>query len=287
MKALLLSALSTAILLSACSSGQVSPIAPQSLNTAAPLALLTPADITPAPIALQPVSAELLSQSAPRPQRVSLPKAAARLQSPAAQAPSGQAATSSASQAEAESILGYSAAELARIEALIATLAPQIAAEDAAADLGGFRLQSAEAGKDVDIELFLFDARYGKKAKFWGIDNAHDFLMAGRSPMRRWLLKLKLEGLFSPARFAEQVLFWVQQADLLRVPGIEREQAWLLAAAGVTSTPDLARRTNAVGQTALLLSLKTMALAHGLPLPSASQLETWVSQAQQLEPIIY
>lgn len=283
MKALLLSALSTAILLSACSSGQVSPIAPQSLNTAAPLALLTPADITPAPIALQPVSAELLSQSAPRPQRVSLPKAAAKVKSPAVQAQ----ATASTSQAEAESILGYSAAELARIEALIAALAPQIAAEDASADLGGFRLQSAEAGKDVDIELFLFDARYGKKAKFWGIDNAHDFLMAGRSPMRRWLLKLKLEGLFSPARFAEQVLFWVQQADLLRVPGIEREQAWLLAAAGVTSTPDLARRTNAVGQTALLLSLKTMALAHGLPLPSASQLETWVSQAQQLEPIIY
>ncbi|MBF2054136.1 MAG: DUF4332 domain-containing protein [Candidatus Sericytochromatia bacterium] len=282
MKAQLLSALGAAILLSACSSGQVSPIAPQTLADSAPLALLTPTEISPAPIALQPVSAELVSQSAaPRPQRVSLPKTPAAPQSAPAQT------QARSSQTEAESILGYSAAELARIEALIAQLAPQIAAEDAAADLGGFRLQSAEAGKDVDIELFLFDARYGKKAKFWGIDNAHDFLMAGRSPMRRWLLKLKLEGLFSPARFAEQVLFWVQQADLLRVPGIDREQAWLLAAAGVTSTPDLARRTNAVGQTALLLSLKTMALAHGLPLPSASQLETWVSQAQQLEPIIY
>lgn len=276
MKALLLSALSASILLSACGHGQVSAVATGPAQQAVAPSTSMTMPLQPAPMALIPISEHTLRQNPPRIQRITLP----------AQPQHDSLRTQTEPEA-LEDVLGYSREELAQIKALIATMAPQIAAEDQAANLGQFGLLSADGGKDVEIELFLFDARYGKKAKFWGIKNAHDFLMAGRSPMRRWLLKLKLEGLFSPTRFSEQITFWVQQADLLRVSSVEREQAWLLAAAGVTSVPDLAIRTHTVGQAALLLSLKTMALSYGLPAPSKSQLETWVAEAQHLEPIIY
>jgi len=285
MKSTILSALLASLVLSACGHGQVAVTssAPATLQAMSPEQTLQPPvassvsalpNLEPTPIHLAPVSQATIRQ------QVTLRKQA-------------QAAPAAAPQnSQTEAFIDYAAEELAQIRALLAKAQPQVEAEDRAwqaeqAQQSDFRIQSAQGGKDIDIELFLYDARYGKKAKFWGIKNAHDFLMAGRSPMRRWMLKLKLEGLFAPANFSHQILFWVQQADLLRVSGINREHAWLLTAAGITSVPDLARRTNVIEQNLLVLSLKTLALSYGLSSPSKSELEAWVNEAQGLEPIIY
>ncbi len=184
-----------------------------------------------------------------------------------------------------------SESEMARVKQLIAQAEAKIAAEDAAYGLADhtpadFSTLSAEQGKDVDIELFLYHPKYGKKAKSWGIDNAYEFLRAGRSPWRRWVLRLKLEGLFAPKDFSRQLLFWVEQADLLRLKDVNRDQAWLLVASGVTSVPDLARR-GTVELGAMVVAMKVTALSYGIDAPSLSELKDWAEEAQTLEPMIY
>lgn len=187
----------------------------------------------------------------------------------------------------------FSETEMKEIQRLLKLAEPKIAEEDRehAAQLqkqsADFAVKSAQQGKDVDIELFLYHPKYGKKAKSWGIDNAHEFLMAGCSPFRRWTLRLKLEGLFAPKNFSQQVLFWVEQADLLRISGVSREQAWLLASMGITSAPDLARRNNIIELTALQVNMKLLAFSNGMKAPSLSELEDWADEAAGLEPVIY
>ncbi len=184
--------------------------------------------------------------------------------------------------------LEFSVAEMTSVQALLKQAEKHIAAEDLQYQQNSnFKIKTAQQGKDVDVQLFLYDAKYGKQAKKWNIDTAHDFLQAGRSPWRRWTLRLKLEGLFAPSGFSQQILFWVEQADLLRVSGVDRDQAWLLAASGITSIPDLARRTNIIEQTTLQVSMKIMALTYGLSAPSLTELKSWVTEAQGLDPVIY
>lgn len=183
----------------------------------------------------------------------------------------------------------FSTAEQAAIEKLIAQAEPKIAEEDAARGMqskADFAIQSADQGKDVDIEMFLYHPKYGQKAKSWGIDNAYEFLQAGRSPWRRWVLRLKLEGLFAPKDFSRQLLFWVEQADLLRLKDVNKDQAWLLVASGITSVPDLARRSSfELG--AMVVSMQITALTYGIDAPSLSELKDWAEEAQTLDPVIY
>lgn len=183
----------------------------------------------------------------------------------------------------------FSTAEQAAIEKLIAQAEPKIAEEDAARGMqskADFTIQSADQGKDVDIEMFLYHPKYGQKAKSWGIDNAYEFLQAGRSPWRRWVLRLKLEGLFAPKDFSRQLLFWVEQADLLRLKEVNKDQAWLLVASGITSVPDLARRSSfELG--AMVVSMQITALTYGIDAPSLSELKDWAEEAQTLDPVIY
>ncbi|MEZ0367728.1 MAG: DUF4332 domain-containing protein, partial [Candidatus Sericytochromatia bacterium] len=180
-----------------------------------------------------------------------------------------------------------SAEDSARIRKLIADAQTKIAEEDRAHEQAGFSVKSAGHGEDVDIKLFLYHPKYGDKAKSWGIDNAAEFLEAAKSPWRRWTLKLKLEGLFAPKGFNQQVLFWAEQADLLRVTGISKDQAWLLVANGITSVPDLARRANIIEQAALVLNIKIMAFSYGMSAPSLDQFQNWVDEAQTLQPVLY
>lgn len=182
----------------------------------------------------------------------------------------------------------FSAEESLALKPLMAQAEAKIAEEDAqtAKNDSDFSVQSADQGKDIDIELFLYHPKYGKKAKSWGIDNAHDFLQAGRSPWRRWLLRLKLEGLFAPKDFSRQLLFWVEQADFLRLRDVGTDQAWLLVASGVTSVPDLARRTPfELG--AMVVSMQITGLTYGIDAPSLNELKNWVQEAQALQPVIY
>lgn len=182
----------------------------------------------------------------------------------------------------------FSAEESLALKPLMAQAEAKIAEEDAQAAQQNhdFSVLSADQGKDIDIELFLYHPKYGKKAKSWGIDTAHDFLQAGRSPWRRWLLRLKLEGLFAPKDFSRQLLFWVEQADLLRLKDVNTDQAWLLVASGVTSVPDLARRTSfELG--AMVVSMQITGLTYGIDAPSLSELKDWVQEAQALQPVIY
>ncbi|PIQ28660.1 hypothetical protein COW36_12190 [bacterium (Candidatus Blackallbacteria) CG17_big_fil_post_rev_8_21_14_2_50_48_46] len=181
----------------------------------------------------------------------------------------------------------YSATELDALKKLEASLADQIKEEDQKnASTQGFKTKSADHGKDIEIEMFLYNPKYSKSAKFWGIDNANELLMAGRSPLRRWLLKRKFEGLWAPRGFEQQILFWVEQADLLRITGVSRDQAWLLVANGITSVPDLARR-NVIELGALKVSLALMAFQYGMDAPSLDELKDWTEEAKSLEPLIY
>ena len=181
----------------------------------------------------------------------------------------------------------YSPEEEAELRELEASLADEIAAEDREnATQKDFAVKSAQQGKDIAIDMFLYNPKYSRKAKFWGIDNANEFLMAGRSPMRRWLLRRKLEGIFSPRGFEQLVLFWVEQADLLRVSGIGRDHAWLLVANGITSVPDLARR-NIIELGALRVSMGLMAIQYGMDAPTLDELQDWAEEAKSLEPLIY
>lgn len=180
----------------------------------------------------------------------------------------------------------YSPDEVAALKELEASLADELKAEDQQQASTGFGLKSAQQGKDVDIEMFLYNPKYSKSAKFWGIKNANDLLQAGRSPLRRWLLKRKLEGLWAPGGFEQQILFWVEQADLLRITGVSRDDAWLLVANGITSVPDLARR-NVVELAAMKLSISILALQYGMDVPSLDDLKAWTEEAKTLQPVIY
>lgn len=186
----------------------------------------------------------------------------------------------------------YTAEELAELRKLDAEAQTKIAEEDAKYNQelmgeGKFSTQSLDGGKDVSIEMFLYHPKYSDRAKFWGIKTANDFLQAGRTPWRRWLLKKKLEGILAPKGFDQQILFWVEQADLLRVTGVSRDDAFLLVANGVTSVPDLARYNNVISVGALKISMSLMAFTYGFDAPSTSDIESWVNEAKNLPVVIY
>ncbi|MGE3725067.1 MAG: DUF4332 domain-containing protein [Candidatus Sericytochromatia bacterium] len=204
-----------------------------------------------------------------------------------AQAQLRKAASTAPKQESSTEASPYSPDEVAALKELEASLADELQAEDQMqASTQDFGLKSAQQGKDIDIEMFLYNPKYSKSAKFWGIKNANDLLMAGRSPLRRWLLKRKLEGLWAPGGFEQQILFWVEQADLLRITGVSRDDAWLLVANGITSVPDLARR-NIVELAAMKLSISILALQYGMDVPSLDDLKAWTEEAKTLQPVIY
>jgi len=204
-----------------------------------------------------------------------------------AQAQLRKAASTAPKQESSTETSPYSPDEVAALKELEASLADELQAEDQRqASTEDFGLKSAQQGKDIDIEMFLYNPKYSKSAKFWGIKNANDLLMAGRSPLRRWLLKRKLEGLWAPGGFEQQILFWVEQADLLRITGVSRDDAWLLVANGITSVPDLARR-NVIELAAMKLSISILALQYGMDVPSLDDLKAWTEEAKTLQPVIY
>lgn len=259
----------TALLLSACGNGSanLSAVAPTTVKTAASDKVTDSASLALEPIKLAPINADTVkTQASLRKDSKAAPKTTSRVKT---------------------------ADEVSQIEKLLAEAESKIQEEDKAhaAQLkaktnSSFSTKSAQGGKDIDIELFLYHPKYGAEAKKSGIKTAYDFLQAGRSPWRRWTLKLKLEGLFAPKGFNQQILFWVEQADLLRVSGISKDQAWLLVANGITSVPDLGRR-NVIELGALFISLKAQAFQYGMDAPSFDELKAWTEEARGMQPVIY
>ena len=83
---------------------------------------------------------------------------------------------------------------------------------------------------------------------------------------------------------AKQILEWVNRADLMRVKGIGSQYSDLLEAAGVDTVPELAQR-NAAN---LYAKMQEINEAKKLvrQLPTAQQVENWVTMAKSLDRVI-
>jgi predicted flap endonuclease-1-like 5' DNA nuclease len=78
----------------------------------------------------------------------------------------------------------------------------------------------------------------------------------------------------------DQVLRWVNHADLYRIKGVGAEFAELLEAAGVDSVPELAQRNPANLQKAMAEKNEEKKLTRRVP--SEAQLTAWVAEAKAL-----
>jgi outer membrane murein-binding lipoprotein Lpp len=150
-----------------------------------------------------------------------------------------------------------------------------------------FSVSSLEAGKDVDVEILLYNPKASKRAKFWGLKTADKLLNAGSSPSKRWFLARKLGGLFPSEAFKTQVLFWVERADMLRIKGVSVDDSFLLVMSGITSVPHLARFNNPIDQAALKIQLSLLAFQYGKPIPSFDEIKSWTNEATTLAPVLY
>lgn len=83
---------------------------------------------------------------------------------------------------------------------------------------------------------------------------------------------------------AEQVLAWVNEADLMRIPDVAQGYPALLEAAGVETLRDLASRD------ADLLSARIAEVNTELRLtervPTAGQVSAWIAQAKSMVPAV-
>lgn len=83
---------------------------------------------------------------------------------------------------------------------------------------------------------------------------------------------------------AAEILAWTHRADLMRIRGIGGDYAEILAAAGIATVVDLARRD----PDELVASLVETNREHKLVrrLPSAPTVAEWVAAAAALDPIV-
>jgi predicted flap endonuclease-1-like 5' DNA nuclease len=83
---------------------------------------------------------------------------------------------------------------------------------------------------------------------------------------------------------ADQVLRWVNCADLYRIKGIGAEHAELLAACGVDSVPELAMRSPANLQQRMDVVNEQKRLTRRVP--SEAQVTAWVAEAKTLGRVV-
>ena len=83
---------------------------------------------------------------------------------------------------------------------------------------------------------------------------------------------------------AEQILEWVNRADLMRIRGVGSEYADLLEHAGVDTVKELRRRsaTSLISKMAEINEKKRLVRR----LPTLSMVTSWVDHAKELEPIV-
>jgi predicted flap endonuclease-1-like 5' DNA nuclease len=81
------------------------------------------------------------------------------------------------------------------------------------------------------------------------------------------------------------VLNWVNRADLARIKGVSTQYADLLESAGVDTVPELAQRNAENLHTKMVEVNEEKKLVRQVP--SASQVEDWVTQAKVLPRVIH
>ncbi|HJS18820.1 MAG TPA: DUF4332 domain-containing protein [Anaerolineales bacterium] len=115
---------------------------------------------------------------------------------------------------------------------------------------------------------------YRQKLRGVGIRNVDELLEKGSTVKGR-------NEIVNQTGISEKLLLrWVNMADLYRIHGIGQEYARLLEVAGVDTVPELAQRVPAHLHEAMAAANEQKKLVSHLP--SASQVESWVSQAKSL-----
>ena len=125
----------------------------------------------------------------------------------------------------------------------------------------------------VDVEGI--GPTYAQKLNEAGIKTVEALLEAGRTRSGR-------AGLAESVGVTpQQVLEWVNRADLARLNGVGSEYADLLEAAGVDSCRELAQR-NAANLTAAMQQLnETKKIVRRVP--TESQVQGWIAEAKTLQ----
>ncbi len=119
---------------------------------------------------------------------------------------------------------------------------------------------------------------YAEKLKQVGILYVHDLLASGASRKGREELGEKTG--ISPTL----VLKWVNMADLMRISGVGEEYSELLEAAGVDTVKELRNRNPENLHQAMLKTNEQRKMVRRMP--HLSEVQFWVEQAKQLEPVM-
>ncbi len=120
--------------------------------------------------------------------------------------------------------------------------------------------------------------KFARKLRKVGLKTTEGLLK--RAATRKDRSALAEEAGFTP----EQILEWVNRADLMRVRGVGSEYADLLEHVGVDTVKEL-RRRNAKSLTAKMTEVNDKKrLVRRLP--TESMVNAWVEHAKELDPIV-
>jgi predicted flap endonuclease-1-like 5' DNA nuclease len=128
------------------------------------------------------------------------------------------------------------------------------------------------------VEIEGIGHKYASKFSEVAISTVEALLDVGASAKGRKDLAAKT-GIRS-----DLILRWINHADLFRIKGVGEEYAELLEAAGVDTVPDLGRRNASKLHQKLVEVNQKKELVRQLP--SLTQVEDWIKQAQHLPRII-
>jgi predicted flap endonuclease-1-like 5' DNA nuclease len=119
---------------------------------------------------------------------------------------------------------------------------------------------------------------YAEKLHAAGIPSAEALLKRGATPAGRGEIEQQ-SGIDH-----HHILRWVNQADLFRIKGVEREYAELLEAGGVDSVPELAQRNPEHLHHHLEEINESKHLVKRMP--AEAQIALWIEEARQLPRVV-
>jgi predicted flap endonuclease-1-like 5' DNA nuclease len=154
----------------------------------------------------------------------------------------------------------------------VAAPAPVVAAPVAA--------EAPQAAHRMNIEdVEGIGPAYGEKLAALGINTTDDLLTAGAKPYERE--KIAEATGISPKLIRE----WVDNVDLMRVPGVGPQYSDLLEAAGVGSPAELAQRNPA---NLWITVQEVIAARPGIVrrTPSEAEITAWIEDAGRLEQVV-